>query len=649
MRNRVTILGSTVLVLAACGGGGSPSTTTATIDTSTTTSTTTTVVTGTGTAPPATAVAVGSVALSPAANTVNPGGSFQLTASLKDAAGNVLSGRVVSWASSNPASATVSSAGVVTGVAAGSATLTASSEGKVGSATVTVMNAAAATVQVKVDLSKPGAAFRDVLGVNRKPIEASQTAGTSWSGVSLYKAFNVSQIRLHDSGVDLCTIYTAATKVNNGVSPAQTVSGCMLPGGTTGARFTWTPTSSADADLNNPNNYDFSTADAAILAALDTGAGIYLRLGEGTGPNDTSDPVAWAKVATNIYKHVIGVFKPTAGVAVNPAYVEILNEPDGGFWRGDLATFNTLFIETSQRVKAAAAAAGRTVIVGGAGFTKSVLTTSSITGNPAKNFIANVGASNLDFFSAHLYDNCSTATLANSATYLRGLRALVNSQGGSSKPLIISEWNIGLVPQCANSQYAEQRVQSFDSGVMSLMQDPAQNIQAAHYYAGMPIMGLFDFSAAANAVRINPSAWAFWAHGKLKGSTSVQAQVCPQGASCVMGYAAESAALMAVAGQANGAQTVVVTNDTGAAVTYTLQVDGLSAPTVTASISTPPPGTRDIPVSGNPAVADATALASLLTSPTVDARTALTPQAGQVQLTIVVPAYTVQAIELKTP
>lgn len=53
------------------------------------------------------------------------------------------------------------------------------------------------------------------------------------------------------------------------------------------------------------------------------------------------DPVAWAKIATNIYKHVLGLFKPTAGIAVDPAYVEIFNEPDGGAWQGQTSTFNT--------------------------------------------------------------------------------------------------------------------------------------------------------------------------------------------------------------------------------------------------------------------------------------------------------------------
>lgn len=81
---------------------------------------------------------VASVVLSPATVSVAAGSTVPLTATLKDSAGSALSGRTVSWASSNGGVAPVSGAGVVTGVTAGAATITATSEGKSGTATVTV-------------------------------------------------------------------------------------------------------------------------------------------------------------------------------------------------------------------------------------------------------------------------------------------------------------------------------------------------------------------------------------------------------------------------------------------------------------------------------------------------------------------------------
>src|SRR2546426_365657 len=86
---------------------------------------------------PVSPVPVASVVVSPATATVLVGGTTQLSATPKDAAGNVLAGRAVTWTSSNPAIATVSAAGFVTGVAAGAATITATREGQSGPAAAT--------------------------------------------------------------------------------------------------------------------------------------------------------------------------------------------------------------------------------------------------------------------------------------------------------------------------------------------------------------------------------------------------------------------------------------------------------------------------------------------------------------------------------
>jgi hypothetical protein len=64
--------------------------------------------------------------------------SQQLTATTKDAHGNTLLGRIVTWSSDNNAVATVSTSGFVSAVAAGSATITALSEGVSGTSSITV-------------------------------------------------------------------------------------------------------------------------------------------------------------------------------------------------------------------------------------------------------------------------------------------------------------------------------------------------------------------------------------------------------------------------------------------------------------------------------------------------------------------------------
>jgi len=90
------------------------------------------------TTPPPPAASVSSVDLSPATGEVLVGKTTKLNATPKDASGNALSGRSISWTSSNASIASVDGSGTVTGVAAGSATISAASEGKSATATITV-------------------------------------------------------------------------------------------------------------------------------------------------------------------------------------------------------------------------------------------------------------------------------------------------------------------------------------------------------------------------------------------------------------------------------------------------------------------------------------------------------------------------------
>ena len=94
------------------------------------------------------AAPVATVTISPASVNLQTGQTSQLAATLKDANGNVLTGRTVTWSSDNASVATVSGTGLVTAAGAGSATITAMSEGKSGTASVTVSNIPVASVTV---------------------------------------------------------------------------------------------------------------------------------------------------------------------------------------------------------------------------------------------------------------------------------------------------------------------------------------------------------------------------------------------------------------------------------------------------------------------------------------------------------------------
>ena len=83
-------------------------------------------------------VPVATVSVSPSAPSLQVGGTVQLSATTRDASNNVLTGRAVSWSSSNTAIATVSTSGLATAVAAGTVQINATSELKIGSATLTI-------------------------------------------------------------------------------------------------------------------------------------------------------------------------------------------------------------------------------------------------------------------------------------------------------------------------------------------------------------------------------------------------------------------------------------------------------------------------------------------------------------------------------
>ena len=124
MRTRVLPLLALAVFATACGGGDS------------------------GTSPTPQPQPVASVSVQPSALSLTAGQTGNLTAQARDASGNSLSGRTITWSTSDATIATVSTQGVVTGVAPGTATITATSEGKSDSSTITVTPTPVASVTV---------------------------------------------------------------------------------------------------------------------------------------------------------------------------------------------------------------------------------------------------------------------------------------------------------------------------------------------------------------------------------------------------------------------------------------------------------------------------------------------------------------------
>lgn len=126
-------------------------------------------------------VPVAQVSVTLGASSVQPGGTTSATAITRDASSNVLSGRTVTWTSSNTAVATVSSTtGVVTAVAAGTANIIATSEGVTGQAGLTVASSSVASISISLSAVTIG-----VAGTATATAVARDAAGNTLSGVNI--------------------------------------------------------------------------------------------------------------------------------------------------------------------------------------------------------------------------------------------------------------------------------------------------------------------------------------------------------------------------------------------------------------------------------------------------------------------------------
>jgi trimeric autotransporter adhesin len=129
---------------------------------------------------------VGSVTITPTPDTVTLGGTIQLTATVKDTAGNTLTGRTVTWTSLNTGVATVSQTGLVTSVGVGTAAISAVSGGVTGLAEVTVNQVPVGSVTITPAQDTVGVGAQrqlsvSVLNANGQPIT---NPAVNWSSTN---------------------------------------------------------------------------------------------------------------------------------------------------------------------------------------------------------------------------------------------------------------------------------------------------------------------------------------------------------------------------------------------------------------------------------------------------------------------------------
>src|SRR2546426_752230 len=226
----------------------------------------------------ATITPVASVAVAPASASVAVSGTVQLAATMKDAVGNVLTGRVVTWTSGTPTVATVSATGLVTGVSAGPATVTAASEGKTGSSAITV-NAVVASVTVT-----PASASVAVGGTVQLAATPKDASGNTLSGrVVTWASSAVAVASVNGSG--LVTGLGAGSATISATSEGKSGSSAITVPAPTAVSCLTSPTitlsgvqTSAFANTSLPDNTQIDASSAQFL----TSDNISIRLGGGS-------------------------------------------------------------------------------------------------------------------------------------------------------------------------------------------------------------------------------------------------------------------------------------------------------------------------------------------------------------------------------
>jgi len=189
---------------------------------------------------------VATVSVSPATTALTPGAVAPLVATPRDASGAPLTGRAVTWTSSNLAVATVSGAGLVTAVAVGGpVTITATSEGQSATAAVSVVAPIVTSVVISPNIVSVGtsgttplvATIRDqnniiLTGhvVNWTTSDASIASVTQnglVSGISAGGPVTITATSDGKSGTAAVTVTTSPCDASTPITIGQALSGAL--------------------------------------------------------------------------------------------------------------------------------------------------------------------------------------------------------------------------------------------------------------------------------------------------------------------------------------------------------------------------------------------------------------------------------------
>ena len=280
-------------------------------------------------------VPVASVTVSPATASLLVGATQQLTAVTLDAANATLTGRTVTWSSSDATKASVSSSGLVTGVAAGSATITASSEGKSGTALVTVTSSTA-------EVCSSATALQLVVG-DVVALTAAQKASLCLGAAT---ASEYALIPFHNSTVAANVVPLTITGAGTtaAISPPAVSLQSALPGPLYGTRLRQSvqpPRESWEAEFRQRERRDLASASERVRG---------VKRGTASLTGIPASPVVGSVVQLNANGTgnlctTAKQLHPARVVAVLPNTIVFVDTlaPSGGYTNAELAAFGAAF------------------------------------------------------------------------------------------------------------------------------------------------------------------------------------------------------------------------------------------------------------------------------------------------------------------
>jgi len=409
---RMTRLLALWALAAACGGGGDSAV-----------------------APPPTPAAVATVTITSGTVALDVGASAILSAVTRDAAGNTLSGRAITWSSSAANIATVSGTGAVTAIAAGVTQVTATSEGK--SAVVPVNVRALRWALTGTLIAGRTLATLTLLANGKALLVGGQTVGAPFQTLASCELYDPATGTWSNTG-------SLATGRENHVAILLTDGRVLVAGG-----LSTNPTVRLNsAELYDPATGTWSTA-ATMAVARHIAAAVRLTDGRvlvagGSGVGTDFNAVA----TTEIYSPTTGLWTTvspmTAARSAHSAALladgTVLVSGGGG---GTFASPNLLSgAERFNPITGAWTATGgvttargfhrtlkltdgRALMIGGSNFVSTVFSVSDLF-NPANGTWTPTGA-------------LSAARISHSATLLAGGQVLVAGGAGGSLPLASTE------------------------------------------------------------------------------------------------------------------------------------------------------------------------------------------------------------------